>query len=115
IASYQRTQPAVALEAVFSRDDIREMAGLATAEGEITAKSIWGQDLKIGQVMELLPSIKHRRAVESFKEANPERWQESLRQKLNSVSAKLCREFVNLLVQEGKGAELKETLTRLIS
>src|SRR6266705_4432553 len=28
IPSYQRTQPAVALEAIFVRDDIREMAGL---------------------------------------------------------------------------------------
>ena len=29
IASHQRTQPAVALEAIFVRDDIREMAGVA--------------------------------------------------------------------------------------
>ena len=27
IASYQRTQPAVALEGIFIRDDIRQMAG----------------------------------------------------------------------------------------
>src|SRR5438552_17094614 len=32
IPSYQRTQPAVALEAIFVRDDIREMAGLPAGE-----------------------------------------------------------------------------------
>src|SRR5256885_245930 len=35
IPSYVRTQPAVALEAIFGRDDIRQAAGLLLAEGEI--------------------------------------------------------------------------------
>src|SRR4029079_3817752 len=67
IVNHQRTQPAVALEAVFVRDDIREMAGAAPVEGEVTAKAIWGQDMKIGVIMEQVPAAKHRRAVESFK------------------------------------------------
>jgi transcription elongation GreA/GreB family factor len=115
IASYQRTQPAVALEAVFTRDDIRAMAGLPAAEGEVTARSIWSQDVKLGPLIELLPAAKHRRALESFKEANPDRWSEVLQLTLNMVTAKLCREFAHLLVQEGKINELKETLVRLIS
>jgi len=115
IASHQRTQPAVALEAVFVRDDIREMAGAAPVEGEVTAKAIWGQDIKIGVIMEQVPAAKHRRAVESFKAANPDHWPETLRNSLNFVSARLCREFINLFVQEGRIAELKETLVRLIS
>src|SRR5207245_9382929 len=41
IPSYQRTQPAVALEAIFVRDDIRDMAGLTPAEGELQAQAIW--------------------------------------------------------------------------
>src|SRR6266567_1314115 len=45
IPSYQRTQPAVALEAIFARDDMREIAGLAPAAGEISANAIWAQDL----------------------------------------------------------------------
>ena len=44
IATHQRTQPAVALEAIFVRDDIREAAGLPAAEGEITARAIWAQE-----------------------------------------------------------------------
>src|ERR1051325_10828904 len=115
IGNYQRTQTAVALEGIFIRDDIRAMAGLTAGESEITAKAIWAQDTKFGALMEQLPAIKHRRAVESFKEANPGRWDEILRITLNSVSAKLCKEFVALLVQEGKINELKETLAWLIS
>jgi transcription elongation GreA/GreB family factor len=115
ITAYQRTQPAVALEAIFVRDDIRQAAGLAPTEGEVTSNAIWAQDIKIGVLMEQLPAVKHRRATESFKEANPERWHEILRATMNSVTAKLTREFVHVLVAEGKINELKETLARLIS
>ena len=85
------------------------------AEDEITARAIWAQDLKFGPLLEQFPAAKHRRALESFKAANPERWQDVLRGTLNSVSAKLCREFASLLIQEGKMDRLKETLARLIS
>jgi transcription elongation GreA/GreB family factor len=115
IASYLRTQPAVALETVFVRDDVRAIAGLPPAEGEPTVQAIWSQDVKLGPLVDLLPAAKHRRALESFKAANPDRWCDVLRLTMNLVSAKLCREFANLLVQEAKISELKETLTRLIS
>jgi transcription elongation GreA/GreB family factor len=116
IASHQRTQPAVALEAVFVRDELRAVAGLPPAADEITDMQIWAQDnVKFGPVLELIPAAKHHRALESYKTANPERWHEILRGSLNIVSAKLCREFTNLLIQEGKMDLLKETLTRLIS
>src|SRR5579862_2494358 len=100
IATYQRTQTAVALEGVFVRDDIREMAGTPAGEGEVTTKAIWAQDTKLATLMEMLPAVKHRRAVESFKDANPDKWVDTLRTTLNQVNAKLCKEFVALLVQE---------------
>jgi transcription elongation GreA/GreB family factor len=119
ILSHQRTQPAVALEAVFIRDDLRAVAGLPPVPPggtEITTEQIWAQDnVKFGPVMELVPAAKHHRALESFKAASPERWIEILRSSLNSVSAKLCREFAQLLIQEGKMDLLKETLARLIN
>jgi transcription elongation GreA/GreB family factor len=115
IGSYQRTQTPVALEGIFIRDDIREMAGTPPGEGEVTAKAIWAQDSKLAPLMEALPAIKHRRAVESFKDANPDRWADVLRMTLNSVNAKLCKEFVTLLAENGRMPELKETLARLIS
>src|SRR5204862_4813490 len=60
IPSYQRTQPAVALEAVFARDDVRALAEAAPGEGEVEAKGIWSQDLKLGPLMDELPAAKHR-------------------------------------------------------
>ncbi len=115
VASYQRTQPATALEAIFIRDDIRDMGGLPATEGEITAATIWAQENKIGALIEQLPAIKHRRATDSFKASNPDRWHEILRATMNSVSAKLCKEFANVLVEDGKLEQLKETLARLVS
>ncbi|MGA2866077.1 MAG: GreA/GreB family elongation factor [Verrucomicrobiota bacterium] len=115
IASYQRTQPAVALEAVFARDDVGEMAGLQPAEGQLDARAIWSQEPKLGPLMEALPAAKHRRALESFEAANPDRWHEVLRNTLNGISAKLCREFAGLLMLKGQLDRLKETLARLIS
>ena len=115
IATYQRTQPAVALEAIFIRDDIREAMAVPTSEGEIAAQAIWAQDAKLGPLLEQLPASKHRRALETFKAANPDRWHDALRTALNSVPAKVCRELANLLVEDGKLDQLKETLARLIS
>jgi transcription elongation GreA/GreB family factor len=115
IASYQRTQPSVALEAVFARDELREIAGLPPVPDEITAAQLWSQDIKFGPVLEQIPAAKHHHALASFKAANPERWHDVLRGSLNFVSAKLCREFANLLIQEGKMDLLKETLTRLVN
>lgn len=116
IVSHQRTQPAVALEAVFSRDELRHAAGLQPAANEVTAAQIWLQDgIKFGQLLEQIPAAKHHRALESFRTANPERWQEILRSSLNFVPAKLAKEFAAILVSQGKLDVLKDTLGRLIN
>ena len=116
IPSYIRTQPAVALEALFARDDVRGLEpGAGPAPGEPDAKAVWAQDPKLGALMEALPAAKHRRALESFLAANPERWHEVLTQALNTVSARLCHEFAGLLIHESKIAQLKETVARLVS
>ncbi len=114
ITSHLRTQPAVALEAVFARDELAEVAELQAATVEISAAQIWGQDLKFGPMLELIPAAKHHRALESYKQANPDRWQETLRGSLNFVSAKLVKELAGLLIAEGRMDVLKETLARLI-
>jgi transcription elongation GreA/GreB family factor len=101
---------------VFAREELREMAGLPAVEGEVTAAQIWSQEgVKFGQLMEQLPAAKHRKALESYKLANPDHWHETLMTGLNTVSAKLCRELTSLLAQEGRLNDLKETLARLIS
>jgi transcription elongation GreA/GreB family factor len=115
INSHQRTQPAVALEGIFVRDEIRAAAGAPHMEGELTDRAIWAQDGKLGALLEAIPAVKHRRTLESFKAANPERWVDIVRATLNVVPAKLCRECAQLLIQDGKLDLLKETLARLIS
>jgi transcription elongation GreA/GreB family factor len=116
IVSHQRTQAAVALEAIFARDELRAAAGVPPTEGEITDAQIWLQDgIKFGPVLEQIPAAKHHHALVSFKTANPDRWQDIVRGSLNFVSAKLCREFASVLIQGGKMDLLKEALGRLIN
>jgi transcription elongation GreA/GreB family factor len=116
IATHQRTQPAVALEAIFVRDELREATGVEPAAGEVSAAQVWLQEgIKLGPLLESISSSKHHRALESFKLANPERWPEVLRNALNTVSAKLAKEIAGILNNGGKLDVLKETLARLIN
>ena len=115
IVTHQRTQPAVALEAIFVRDDLRAAIGTPVPEGEISMEAFWTQETKFGQVLEALPAAKHRRALESFKEANPNLWQDALLASVNGVSTKLAGEMAHALIQGGNLEKLKEVLGRLIS
>lgn len=116
IPSHIRTQTAVALEAIFAREDVAASANITPAPDEITAVQLWTQEgVKFGALMEAIPAAKHRRTLESFKAALPDRWIDTLRAALNMVSAKLCKEFASILAHNGKLPELKETLARLIS
>ncbi len=116
IATHQRTQPAVALEAIFARDELREAVGLPPIAGEVSSAQVWLQDgVRLGPLLEAIPSAKHHRALESFKLANPDHWHEVLRNSLNSVSAKLAKEIASILTNNGKLEMLKETLARLIN
>jgi hypothetical protein len=80
IPSHVRTQTGVALEAIFAREDVAAIANLTPAPDEITAPQIWNQEgVKFGPVLEAIPAAKHRRTLESFKAAQPERWSDTLR------------------------------------
>ncbi len=116
IPSHIRTQTAVALEAIFARDDVAGIINLPPAPDEISAPQLWTQEgVKFGPLLEAIPAAKHRRTLESFKASQPDRWSETLRAALNIVSAKLCKEFASIMAANGKMGELKETLARLIS
>lgn len=115
IASHQRTQTALALEAVFLRDELGSAAGLPSQEGDLNEANIWVQTNKPGQVLESVPAAKHKRALQSFKDAHPNDWVEALLGALNGMTAKLCSEATALLIQEGKLDMLKDHLARLIS
>ncbi len=115
IGTHQRTQPPVALEAIFMRDEIRNAAGLPPGSGEITDAQIWAQTTRPEELLDGLPAAKYKRALQSFKEANPEKWDDALLSGLNSVSTKLCSEATHLLIESGKLDKLKDHLARLIS
>ncbi len=115
VASHQRTQSALALEAILLRDDLRQAGGLPPQPGELNEAAVWAQTSKPGVLLEQIPAAKHKRALQSFKEAYPERWAEVLVGSLNAVSAKLCSECAAILISEGKLDLLKDALARLIS
>ncbi|HWD20778.1 MAG TPA: GreA/GreB family elongation factor [Verrucomicrobiae bacterium] len=116
IGTHQRTQPSVALEGIFVRDELREASGAAAIPGEIPASAIWQQEAnRVGSTLEAMPAAKHRRALASFRESAPEKWHESLLGALNHVSAKLASELTHALISGGKMDALKDNLSRLIS
>lgn len=115
IPSYQRTQPGVAMDAIFVRNDLRPLAGGGAQEGEIRTEDIWGQNPLLAEVMDGVPATRHRRALESFKEARPDDWAEILLKAMNTVPTRTCKEFTGLLIHENKSDELKLALRRLIT
>ncbi len=115
IVSHQRTQSALALEAIFVRDDLRTTAGLPPQEGEITGSAIWLQNPKLGALLEQMPAAKHKRTLQAFRDANPNLWHEAILGILNATPAKVCGECASLLIAHGKLDLLKETIARMVA
>lgn len=115
INSHQRTQPALALEALFLRDELRQLLGSSADPNELTANAIWSQVNKPWTILEEVSAAKHKRALQSFKDTYPQNWSETLLGGINNVSTKLAGEIASLLIHEGKLQALKEQLARLIS
>jgi len=115
IASHQQTQPSLAIEAIFLRDDLAKAAHIEPAEGQVTDQDIWHQTQRIAAVFEATPAAKHRVALASFRHAFPDDWHTVLLGILNAVSARLCGECARLLINEGKLPQLKSLLAKLIS
>jgi len=115
INSHQRTQPALALEAIFLRDELRQISGLPAQPDELSEASIWTQFPRPWAIFEEISAAKHRQALQSFKAANPETWISIMLTGINISSTKLAGEMATLLIQEGKLQTLKDQLTRLIS
>jgi transcription elongation GreA/GreB family factor len=115
ISSHQRTQPALALEAIFLRDELREATGFAPEPNELNAAAIWQQVSKPWTILEQVAASKHKRALQSFRESNPDNWSEILLSGINISSTKLAGEIASLLIHEGKLQNLKDHLARLIS
>jgi len=71
ILTHQRTQPSIALEAIFVRDEFAERPERNRARVNCRRRPFWQQELgRIGSVLEPMPAAKHRRALQSFKESS---------------------------------------------
>jgi len=115
IATHQRTEPALALEAIFMREDLRKLAGASPVEGEISELQVWHQDAKLPEVLGEIPAGKVRRAIESFKVANPNLWTEGVFDLLNRTTARVVAELAEMLASNGRFNDLKEHIRKLIS
>jgi transcription elongation GreA/GreB family factor len=115
IATHQRTQPALALEAIFMREDLQAAVGQAPQPGEITPQAVWDQADDPGKVLEQVSGPRQKRTLQSFRETHPEAWHLTVLSTLNSVSARLCAECARLLIEAGHLQALKDRLVRLIS
>ena len=115
ILTHQRTQPGVTLEAIFARDDVRQAAGLSAVEGELAPKNIWTQEVRLAEILEQVPAVKHKRVLQSFRDCSPNLWHEAVLITLNAVPAKVAGECASLLISENKLDLLKDALTKLVS
>lgn len=115
IASHQRTQPALALEAIFTREELRAAAGLEPTPGEVTAAQVWEQADNPGRVLEQVAAPRQKRALQSFRETRPADWHQAILDTLNTVNARLCGECARALIEAGHLETLKTRLAQLIS
>jgi transcription elongation GreA/GreB family factor len=116
IVTHQRTQPAVALEGIFVREDLRKAAEVPVQEGELASKEIWAQNAnRLAEILEETPAVKHRHILQSFIDANADTWIAGILSILNSLPAKICTECANILIHHGKLADLKDAVARLVS
>ena len=114
IQSHLNTRQSESLEGIFVRDDLRAAAGRTPPDPDLSARDIWSQRVRIRDLFDELPASKHRRALESFRDAVPD-WAPQIVMLINDVPAKLAGECARVLMQENKGPLLKDTLARLIS
>ncbi|MBN2507100.1 MAG: GreA/GreB family elongation factor [Verrucomicrobia bacterium] len=115
IHTHQRTQPAVALEAIFVRDDLAATIGAPPDPTALSASSVWTPETRLAEVLAAAPVAKHRRILESFKAAHAGDWDEAVLATLNDTPSKVCGECAHLLIHEGKLDALKQRLAIWIS
>lgn len=114
IASHLKNQPAVALEGIFVRDDLLAANGATVASGDLGSNDVWATGTKVGPLLEAMPAGKQKRTLQSFCEANPDTWAQTLLGVMNLLTAKVCTECANLLIQQNHLPRLKEMLDRTI-
>lgn len=115
IATHLKTMPGLALEGVFAREDIRAATGAPVAEGELAAKDVWGSGPTLAAILAETIAAKHSRVLDSYREAHPDTWADSVLAVINEAPAKVVGEMADLLIRENRLQLLKDKLVRAIS
>ena len=114
ISTHVRTQPSLALEAIFSRDELHKASGIPAAGPETDARAVWALHPSLGDLLAEMPLPKQRQALESYR-AHVEDWHLGILGILNKISSRLCGDCVQYLVSTGHLNELKEVIGRLVN
>jgi len=115
IRTHAQTQPSLALEGIFMRDDLSKALELPLAEDAVRATTIWTQGIDPAEVFDQMAAAKHRQGLASFREAFPDNWSDILLDLVNRSSARFCGECVRLLGEIGRMDDLKALLIRLVN
>lgn len=109
------TQPELAIEGVFLRDEMNRVTGYEPEEGFITDKEIWETYLdSFSDLIKGVPASKQKTAIASLQQCFPDDWKEMLVNNINEFQAKLVGETVKALNADGAFGDLKEILGQLI-
>ena len=127
IAKQQKKQPALALDGIFIRDDLIQLAGMETTSDQVpSALKFWNpeeneqkanrraESQRVAKILEQLPASRHKRALRSYKEARTNDWSEVVLEIINEVSLRLVGECANLLLDSQQIDPFKKTLVHLI-
>jgi len=100
--------PALALTAVFMRDELRRRAGgPPPEEGETTVAMILDEIEDPVAVLQALPQGRYQEAVQSILDHAGEKGWELLLQAMERGNVRLCGECVDVLIKIGRGEELR--------
>lgn len=115
IANYKNTQPGVAVDAIFVRDDLLCAVNLQPEQGSMTVDDVWSGLPDLAKVLEQMPTTKHRRLLQTFRAFYPDKWQKMILETINNVSFKIVPELAHLLMNEQDIEAFKDYLSRLIN
>jgi len=114
ISAFMASQTALALEAIFARDQLIQLAKLEPNPNQPTATDVWNQGNDIANVFEKIGPQKRKQAIESLKAARPNDWPQLLINIINTVSAKVCHVIAEALIQAGYLDQLKSLISKHI-
>ena len=129
IAKQQKKRPALALDGIFVREDLIQLAGMETTSDQDPSalKEFWkpkeneqkdnrrAETQRVAKILEQLPASRHKRALRSYKESCPDGWIDVVLGIINSVSLRLVGECVQLLLDSGQIDPFKKSLANLIN